>query len=106
MLTVYERAITDLEGSRLSPHLIQAAVQLVPTISLSMAGQPYCPACESVLCGACGQCHELDLHPGESCATLEDADDPGMGADCAAWFQAHRTVWSILYDDHRKEQGE
>jgi hypothetical protein len=55
-------------------------------------GMPYCPACESVLCGACGHCHGLDLMPSDpECP----GDNDDMGRDCAAWYQALNAVWTV-----------
>lgn len=100
---IYRRAIeNDLKPSKLSPWLIDAAIAIVPTIPTSMIGMPYCEACESVLCGACGHCHMID-------SNLNHPDCPGydedMGADCAAWFQAYRAVWNLLYREDREKRG-
>lgn len=34
-------------------------------IPLDRVGLPFCPSCESRLCGLCGACHELDWEPDE-----------------------------------------
>jgi hypothetical protein len=57
-----------------------------------LEGRPYCPACESVLCGACGQCHSLDLMLGDDPRC--PADEDTMGADCAAWFQSYKAAYA------------
>jgi hypothetical protein len=44
----------------------------------------YCSTCNSLLCGACHQCHSVDLPPGEICPTDED----DMNAACSAWHKA------------------
>jgi hypothetical protein len=47
-------------------------IALVPEIPLNWTTLPYCPACESVLCGACGHCHGLDLLPSRpECASRQ-----------------------------------
>jgi hypothetical protein len=79
--------------SSLSPELKEAAIALVPSISTKLAGMPYCPACESVLCGACGHCHMLDVVPFSRPECPNDHDN--MGADCTAWWQAFNAVQTI-----------
>ena len=95
MLTVQEQAIEWLRGQksmRDDPAFFEAACAFVPTIPLKLAGMPYCPACESVLCGACGHCHGLDLMPSDpECP----GDNDDMGRDCAAWYQALNAVWTV-----------
>ena len=56
-------AIDWIRQSSLSPELQEAAIALVPSIPIKLAGMPYCEACESVLCGACGHCNMLDVIP-------------------------------------------
>lgn len=102
-MNVYDQAIQSLQQSRLRPSLIANAVEIVPTIPLSMEGQPYCKACESVLCGACGDCHSLDMRISDP---ICPNDNDTMGANCAAWWQAHHTVWCILYEQHREQRGD
>ncbi len=60
MPTVQEQAMSWLRGQKSrqdDPAFFAAACTLVPPIPLSPVGMPYGPACESVLCGACGHCH-------------------------------------------------
>ena len=67
-------------------------IALVPEIPLNWATLPYCPACESVLCGACGHCHGLDLLPRRpECP----GDNDDMGRDCVAWYQALKAVVTV-----------
>ena len=96
MATVEEQAIEWLRGLKSmqdSPAFFEEALALVPTIPLNPAGMPFCPACESVLCGECGHCHMLDAvsFSGPDCPN--DNDD--MGASCAAWYQALNAVWTV-----------
>jgi hypothetical protein len=82
-----------IHTSSLSPSLKEAAIALVPTIPTHLAGMPYCPACESVLCGACGGCHMLDVVPFSRPECPNDHDD--MGANCAAWYQALNAMVTV-----------
>ena len=83
-------AIEWIQQSTLSTSLKEAAIAIVPSIPIHLAGMPYCPACESVLCGACGSCHMLDVIPFSRPECPNDHDD--MGSDCAAWYQALNAV--------------
>ncbi len=66
--------------------MIHTSIDEMP---LPWVGRPYCPACESVLCGVCGECHSHDLH-------INDSDCPNdhdtMGRDCFVWWQALKSV--------------
>ncbi len=96
MATVQEQAIEWLRGLKAmqeNPAFFEAACTFMPTIPLDPAGMPYCPACESALCGACGHCHMLDVVPFSRPICPLDNDD--MGADCAAWYQALNAVWTV-----------
>ena len=86
---IQHQAIALLERSTLPSALITRAVALVPTIPTTKAGMPSCRACESVLCGACGKCHSLDVVPGVP--ICRNDEDP-LGALCAAWWQAYHAV--------------
>ncbi len=67
---------------------------------LTEVGMPYCPACESVLCGACGHCHGLDLLPSRpECP----GDNDDMGRDCVAWYQALKAVVTVQRMDEEQE---
>src|SRR5260370_20223924 len=62
---------------------------IVCPCTVAWANLPYCPACESVLCGACGHCHGLDLLPSHpECP----GDNDDMGHECVAWYQALKAV--------------
>jgi hypothetical protein len=56
MIALQEQAIEWIRQSTLSASLKEAVIALVPAIPTTLAGMPYCPACESVICGACGHC--------------------------------------------------
>jgi hypothetical protein len=86
-------AIEWIQQSTLSASLKEAAITLVPTIPTNLSGMSYCPACESVLCGACGGCHMLDVIPFSRPECPLDNDD--MGANCAAWWQAFHAVHTV-----------
>jgi hypothetical protein len=88
-------AVEWIQQSSLDTWLKEAAIALVPTIPTNLAGMPYCPACESVLCGACGHCHMLDADPFLVPECPLDNDD--MGADCAAWWQAFNAVQTVQH---------
>lgn len=98
---LYRAAILCLEAhaASLNPGLLAEAIALVPTIPTTLVGMPYCRACESVLCGACGDCHGLSLAPPDVCP----ADQENMGADCAAWWQAYNAVYTLIYQEARNE---
>jgi NADH:ubiquinone oxidoreductase subunit E len=86
MPTVQEQAIEWIHKVlHFDAAFTEEIVAIVPTIPLSLVGMPYCPACESVLCGACGHCHMLDIVPFSRPLCPNDNDD--MGASCAAWYQ-------------------
>jgi len=86
-------SIDWIAQSSLSPSLKEAAIALVSTIPTHLSGMPYCPACESVLCGACGHCHMLDVVPFSRPECPNDTDD--MGAHCVAWWQAFNAVQTV-----------
>jgi hypothetical protein len=89
---IYQQAAQWLQQSTLSESLKARAIALVPTIPTNPAGMPYCRSCESMLCGACGDCHGLDLLPGDpECPNDHDT----MGGSCAAWYQAVNAVWTV-----------
>jgi len=98
---IYRAAIAWLEtrAASLSAGLLAEALALVPTIPPTLVGMPYCHACESVLCGACGICHGLSLVPPDFCP----ADQENMGTDCAAWWQAYHAVYTLMYQEARHE---
>lgn len=61
---------------------------------LSLVGMPFCPACESVLCGACGHCHSFELlFDRPECPN--DNDDEGR--EGVAWYQAHKAVYTVQH---------
>jgi|SRR5436190_1306804 len=93
MGTIQEQAIDWIQQSTLDVKLQERAIALVPTIPIKLAGMPYCPACESVLYGACGHCHMLDVVPFSRPECPLDNDD--MGANCAAWYQALNAVVTV-----------
>lgn len=97
---LHQAAIAWLEAhtSSLSADLLASAIALVPTMPTRREGMASCPACESVLCGACGQCHSLDVLPGDPVCR---ADQDTMGADCAAWWQALNAVFTMA----RQQEG-
>jgi hypothetical protein len=82
-----------IRQSSLSPELQEVAIALVPSIPTNLVCMPYCPVCESVLCGACGHCHMLDVVPFSRPECPNDNDD--MDANCAAWYQAFHAVWTV-----------
>ncbi len=96
MPTVQEQAMSWLRGLKSmqeNPASFAAACEFVPTILLNWTTLPYCPACESVLCGACGHCHMLDMVPFSQPICLLDNDD--MGASCASWYAALNAVVTV-----------
>jgi len=98
---IQRQAIAFLEHqSNMDAALRAEAITLIPTVPTRLEGMPYCRACESVLCGACGDCHSLDLLPGDGyCRNDQDT----MGAPCAAWWQAYNAVYTIIYQEARSE---
>jgi hypothetical protein len=76
MATVQEQAIEWIhQALKFDEPTEQEIVALVPSIPLELAGMPYCEACESVLCGACGHCHMLDVIPFSRPECPNDNDD-------------------------------
>jgi hypothetical protein len=58
-------------------------------IPVNRIGMKYCPVCESVACGVCGKCHELDhefLFIELDCPLA--VETRGMSA-CVAWSWAY-----------------
>ena len=86
-------------------------VAIVPSIPLSLTGMPYCEACESVLCGVCGRCHEdtkqfVFIEP-RCPVAVPNMERPG----CLAWSYAYQFLSqarraSDLADRKRKEESE
>jgi hypothetical protein len=96
MATVQEQAIEWIhQALKFDEPTEQEIVALVPSIPLDLVGMPYCLACESVLCGACGHCHMLDVVLFSQPECPNDHDD--MGADCAAWWQAFNAVQTVQH---------
>lgn len=96
MAPFQEQAIEWLHGlksTQENPTCFQAACACVPTIPLPPVGMLSCPACESVLCDACGHCHLLDAVPFSLPDCPSDHDD--LGANCAAWYQALNAVTTV-----------
>ena len=85
--------LRGLKSMQDDPAFFEAACTYIPTIPLTPAGMPCCPACESVLYGACGHCHMLDVVPFSQPECPNDNDD--MGADCAAWYQALNAITTV-----------
>lgn len=61
----------------------------IDTIPLSPVGMKYCPACESLSCGFCGDCHNFDALPGQPLCPL---DQDNEGRECVAWWQALKSI--------------
>ena len=96
MATLQEQSVEWLPGLKSmqdDPAFFEQALSFVPTIPLNPAGMAYCSACESVLWGACGHCHMLDVVPFSRPECPLDNDD--MGANCAAWYQALNVVVTV-----------
>jgi hypothetical protein len=91
MATVQEQATRWIhQALKFDASVTDEIVSVVPSIPLSMKGMPYCPAGESVLCGACGHCHMLDMVDFSMPDCPLDQDD--MGHDCMVWWQAFKAV--------------
>jgi hypothetical protein len=92
MTTVQERAkqwATDaLKFDAVFTATIHAYIDEMP---LTEVGMPYCPACESVLCGVCGDCHSFDLFDRPECPM----DNDTTGSTCVAWYQALKAVVTV-----------
>jgi hypothetical protein len=96
MATLQEQSVEWLRGLKSmqdDPAFFEQALSFVPTIPLNPSGMAYCSACESVLWGACGHCHMLDVVPFSRPECPLDNDD--MGANCAAWYQALNVVVTV-----------
>ena len=63
----------------------------IESIPDGFVGMKHCPACEGVLCGICGKCHELDRRDWRrdpACPQahyMRDTDE----TDCLAWTYAY-----------------
>ena len=68
--------------------MIHAYIDEMP---LTLAGIPYCKACESVLCGVCGDCHSFDLFDRPECPMDQDT----TGRTCVSWYQALKAVVTV-----------
>lgn len=77
--------------------MIHAYIDEMP---LTLAGIPYCKACESVLCGVCGECHSWDLTPSQPECPM---DHDTTGRSCVAWWQAHKSVITVQRMDEESE---
>ncbi|MBO0791720.1 MAG: hypothetical protein J2P36_12330 [Ktedonobacteraceae bacterium] len=66
--------------------------EYIDEMPLTLEGMPYCPACESILCGACGDCHSFDLRINDP---ICPKDHDTMGQDCVAWWQALKSVITV-----------
>jgi hypothetical protein len=94
MATVQEQAIEWIhQALHFDATVEREIVAIVPSIPLSLTGMPYCEACESVLCGACGHCHMLDVVPFSRPECPRDNDD--MGHDCMVWWQAFKAIHTV-----------
>jgi hypothetical protein len=69
--------------------MIQGYIDETP---LTLVGAPYCGACESVLCGVCGDCHSFDLEPNRPECPM---DNNTTGRTCVAWWQALKSVITV-----------
>jgi hypothetical protein len=61
----------------------------IDSIPLDPAKLKHCPACESVLCGLCGKCHEFDrksFHVGPTCPISQHMHQDDL---CVAWSYAY-----------------
>ncbi len=63
----------------------------IDEMPLTLVGMPYCKACESVLCGVCGDCHSFDLFDRPECPM----DNDTTGRTCVAWYQALKAVVTV-----------
>ena len=99
---IHQAAIAWLEAhaSYLSADLLASAIAIMPTMPTRLEGLPYCRACESPLCGVCGQCHSLALVPWAGICRA----DQDMSADCAAWWLAFNAVFIIARQQKEAEQ--
>lgn len=78
----------------------QSIAAFIDKTQISDTGRPYCGACESMLCNACGQCHSYDTNweiGGRFCPLHEEYD----GWPCVAAYQAVNALWQA-----RREAGE
>lgn len=67
---------------------------------LDLIGMPYCKACESVLCGVCGDCHSFDLFDRPECPMDHDT----TGRTCVAWYQALKVVMTMQRMNEESEE--
>ena len=61
----------------------------IDSIPLDPAKLKSCPACESVLCGLCGKCHEFDRQSFLVGPTCPCAHHMHQGDLCVAWAYAY-----------------
>lgn len=65
---------------------IRAYIDEIPS---SPVGMKYCPACESLSCGVCGDCHNFDAMPRQPLCPLDNENE---GRDCVEWWQALKSI--------------
>ena len=103
MATVQEQAIEWIhQALKFDEPTEQEIVALVPSIPLELAGMPYCPACESVLCGACGHCHILNVVPFTQPECPNDNDDMGHVLKVNSFGSSRKKV-SLLAKDNKTD---
>ena len=89
-LKTRDRAHLYLLGQHITDQTFYRAIKThVAEIPLDPRKMQSCPACESVLCGICGACHELDrrfLFVGPTCPVAQETDGT---TPCVAWSWAY-----------------
>jgi hypothetical protein len=91
----YARQSLHFEDRQMNTWIEQA----IDTMPLTLVGMPYCRACESVLCGVCGDCHSFDLKISDpECPN----DNDTAGSPCIAWWQGLKAVITAQRQSEQK----
>ena len=86
-----DKAVPSRDKNRIGDALFRDRVAShIDRIPLDPAKLKYCPACESVLCGICSKCHEIDRKSFRTGPTCPCAYHLHQGDDlCTAWLYAY-----------------
>ncbi len=79
------------KGSRVlgDEHFRDTVAGYIESIPLDRTMLQSCPACEGVLCGLCGKCHELDRKDWHTSVACPAARHIYQNDRCVAWSYAY-----------------
>jgi hypothetical protein len=70
-------------------HFRDKVADFIDNIPLDPRKLKHCPACEGVLCGLCGRCHELDRIDWHHSVACPAARHPLDSEPCGTWMYAY-----------------